>query len=164
MANEIKNSELHRIVLTAIIYNDQGQFLITKRSKKQKAFPGQWTVPGGGLEAEDYINIKPTTESGQWYYALENTLKREVKEEVNLEIGKPQYLLDLTFIRPDGIPVVVLSYYAPYESGEVALEKGELADTGYAWVSYEEAKDYDLIDGILEEIKMVDDILKKKTK
>ena len=164
MANEIKNSELHRIVLTAIIYNDKGQFLITKRSKKQKAFPGQWTVAGGGLEAEDYKDTKPTTSAGQWYYALENTLKREVKEEVNLEIGKPQYLLDLIFIRPDGIPVVVLSYYAPYESGEVALEEGELADTDFAWVTYEEAKDYDLIDGILEEIKMVDDILKKESK
>ena len=30
----------------------------------------------------------------------------------------------------------------------------------YAWVTYEEAREYDLIDGILAEIEMVDKILK----
>ena len=32
----------------------------------------------------------------------------------------------------------------------------------YKWVTVKEAENYDLIDGILEEIKMVDDILKDK--
>jgi len=153
---EIKDKELHRIALTAIIYNSDGKYLITQRNLEKKAFPGKWTVPGGGLETDDYINSKPTTLAGQWYNALENTLRREVREEVNLEISKPKYLLDLTFIRPDGIPVVVLSYYASYSSGEVKLDS-ESVD--YRWVTLAEAKNYDLIDGIWEEIEMVDKIL-----
>lgn len=155
---EIKDKELHRIAITGIIHKD-GKYLITKRSLDKKAFPGKWTVSGGGLEVDDYMNTPPTTAAGQWYHAVEKTLRREIKEEVNLEVEKPQYLLDLTFLRPDGVPVVVLSFYCAYKSGEVKLDKDSIE---YAWVTYEEAKKYDLIDGILEEIKMVDEILSGK--
>ena len=153
---EIQNRELHRITLTAIIQKD-GKFLITKRSLDRKAFSGKWTVPGGGLEVDDYINTPKKDSSPQWYFALTNTLKREVREEVNLEIKNIRYLLDLTFIRPDGIPVVVLSYYCDWQSGEVVLNDENI---DYKWVSFEEAKNYDLIEGILEEIEMVDRISK----
>lgn len=156
---KIKDKELHRIAITAIIYDKDGKFLITRRSLSKKAFPGKWTVPGGGLETDDYVNTLPSTKAGQWYYSVEKTLRREVKEEVNLDIGKPQYLLDLTFIRPGGIPVLVLSYYCPLVSGEVKLDEDNI---DYKWVTAKEAENYDLIDGILEEIKMVEDLLKNK--
>jgi 8-oxo-dGTP pyrophosphatase MutT (NUDIX family) len=156
---EIKDKELHRIALTAIIYNKEGKYLITRRALTRKAFPGKWTVPGGGLTVDDYMNSKPTNAAGQWYYSLTTTLKREVREEVGLEIGPAEYLLDITFIRSDGIPVLILSYHAPYVSGEV-IHDDETIDS--AWVTLEEAKKYDLIDGIIEEIEMVDKILKGK--
>lgn len=153
---EIQNRELHRVSLTAIIYKD-GKYLLIKRSLKKKAFPGKWAVPGGGLEVDDYINTPKTTKD-HWYFAVGNALRREIKEECNLEVGRVKYLLDITFIRPDGIPVIILSFYAPYRSGEVKLKKEE--NTDYAWASYEEAKNYDLAEGFLEEIEMVDKILK----
>lgn len=152
---EIQNKELHRITSTAIIYKD-GKYLILQRSKKKKVFPGQWTVPGGGLETDDYINTPKTTHD-HWYFAIEKSLRREIKEEANLEVGKIKYLLDITFIKPDGIPVIILSFYCNYKSGEVKLDEDAI---DYAWVTYEEAKKYDLIEGILEEIQMVDKILK----
>lgn len=99
-----------------------------------------------------------SAEYGQWYNAVEWVLRKEVREEVGLEIGKPNYLLDLIFIRPDGFPVVTLSFWTNYESGEVNLSK-DLSE--YVWVSVEEAKNYDLIDGILDELAEVDKILKK---
>ena len=157
---EIKDKELHRIVSTVIIYSPERKYLITKRAMNKKVFPGKWTVPGGGLNVDDYMHSPPTHGDGQWYHALERSLEREVAEEVNLKIGKAEYLLDLTFIRPDGIPVITLSYYAPYVSEEVKMTDNE--NTEFAWVTAEEAKKYDLIDGILEEIEMVDEILKKK--
>ncbi len=156
------NKELHRIALTAIIHkneDDKIKYLITKRSEDKKAFPGKWTVPGGGLETDDYINLKPTTDTGHWYNAIENALRREVLEEVNVKVGELSYLLDIAFIRPDDVPVVILSYYGPYESGEVELDEDSAE---YAWVTYEEAKGYDLIDGILGEIEMVEKELNKK--
>jgi NADH pyrophosphatase NudC (nudix superfamily) len=94
----------------------------------------------------------------QWYGALEAALRREIKEEVNVEVGKIQYLLDLTFISPDGTPVLVLSYYAPYVSGEVTLDEDAVE---YKWATLAELKELDLIAGISEEIEMVDALLRK---
>ncbi len=143
--------ELHRITSTAIIHKDK-KYLILKRAPNKKAFPNMWTVPGGGLETEDYINT-PKTTGDHWYGAIENSLRREIKEESNLEVGKLDFLLDITFIRPDGVPVIVLSYHAPFLSGEVILDEDSVE---YAWVTLEEARNYDLIEGIYEEIEMVD--------
>lgn len=151
------DKELHRIASTCIIHKD-GKFLLLQRSFDKKAFPGKWTVPGGGLSVDDYIDLPKTTIAGQWYFALENSLRREIKEEAGIEAGKINYLLDLTFIRPDNIPVLVLSFYASYRGGEVALNK---ESTNYVWATYEEAKNYDLIEGILDEIKMVEEKIKK---
>lgn len=152
---EIKNRELHRITSTAIIHKN-GKYLIAKRSLDKKAFPGKWAVPGGGLEVDDYINLPKTTHD-IWYFAIDKSLRREIKEEVGLEVEKLKYLLDMAFILPDGIPNIILSYYCNYKSGEVKLNE---ENTDYKWVTYDEAKDYDLVEGLLEEIEMVDKILK----
>lgn len=153
------HKELHRIVTTTIIYNE-GKYLITKRAPHKITHPGKWTVPGGGLEVNDYINTPPSTEGApQWYGALEKSLVREIKEEAGIEVGKPEFLVDLTFIRPDGIPVIVFSYFAEYLGGEVKMDEDTV---DFKWVTVEEAKDYDLIDGIWEEIRDVDEILSKR--
>lgn len=154
---ETQNKELHRVVSTAIIYRGE-KYLILKRSSDKKVFPEKWTVPGGGLEVNDYINT-PKTTSDSWYFAIEKSLRREIKEEAGLEVGKIKYLLDLVFIRPDNVSVITLSYYCDWKSGEVKLNE---ENTDYKWVTCEEAKNYDLIEGILEEIEMVEKILKEK--
>ena len=147
------DKELHRIVSTCIIYKN-GQYLLLQRSFEKKVFPGKWTVPGGGLTVDDYINL-PKTTSDHWYFAVENSLRREIKEEAGIEAGKISYLCDMTFIRPDNIPVVVLSFHAPYKSGDIKLDEESI---NYAWTTYEEAKEYDLIEGLIDEIKMVDEL------
>jgi 8-oxo-dGTP pyrophosphatase MutT (NUDIX family) len=155
---EPKYNDLHRVVGTVIIYSPDRTYLITKRSQKLKVFPGKWTVPGGGLEVSDYIHTKPGRDK-QWYGALELGLRREVKEEVNIEIGKLTFLLDVAFIRPDDIPVIVLSFYAPYVSGEVVLSA---EDTAFRWVKVGELSPYDFIADIADEIRMVDQILSRR--
>jgi 8-oxo-dGTP pyrophosphatase MutT (NUDIX family) len=155
---EDKAKLLHIVAVTAVIYKkDEGKFLITKRSPNEPRFPNRWTVPGGKLSRDDYENAPMSTEN-QWYHSLTNTLKREVKEETNLEIGKPEYLLDLTFIKMDQ-PVLVISFMAQYESGEVVID-AESSD--FAWITAEEVGNYDLIEGIDEEIKEVSQILKQR--
>ena len=145
----------HYIVVTGIIVKD-GKFLIAKRSPNEKAFPSQWTVPGGKLETKDYLH-RPKDTSAHWYNVFEHLLRREVKEEVGLDIKDIKYLTSLTFVRGDGIPTIVISLYADHHDGEVSLSD-ELVD--HAWVTLEEAKNYDLIEGIYEELEMLDKLLK----
>jgi 8-oxo-dGTP diphosphatase len=150
------DDKLHYVAVTGIIVKD-GKYLITKRSDKEKNFPGFWTVPGGRLEQEDYIN-EPKDTGDAWYNILEKVLAREIKEETGINIKNPSYLLSLAFVRPDNIPVTVNSFYCDYDSGEMNLSD-EIAD--YKWVSIKELKDYKLISGIREEIEMVDRAIKK---
>lgn len=152
---EIQNRELHRVVSTAIIHKD-GQYLILRRALNKKMFPGRWTLPGGGLTADDYINLPKDTPDA-WYYVLANSLKREIKEETDLDVDGLNYLLDLAFVRPDGIPVITLSWFGPWKSGKVRLNDENI---DYKWVTLAEAKNYDLIEGLLEEMAMADKILK----
>jgi len=161
---EIQNKELHRITTTTLVYKPDFTYLITKRAEHKKSHPRKWTVPGGGLSVDDYIDT-PQSEHGEnlWYNVLEKSLKREVREEVGLEIGKPELLVDLTFIRPDGIPVICFSCFALYIGGEVNIQNDE-DTTDFAWVTLEEAKQYDLIGGVWDEIRQVDEILKKRKK
>ena len=154
--NEL-DPRLHFVVATAIIVKD-GKFLIAKRAPHEKAFPDKWTVPGGKLVLYEYDHLPKTSLTHpQWYNVVDWVLRKEVKEEVGLDIHKPQYLCDLVFVRPDGYPVVTLSYWAQYKDGEVKLCR-DLSD--YTWVTLDKAKDYDLIEGIWDELKLVDGILR----
>lgn len=149
---------LHFVVVTGIVVKD-GKMLIMKRAEHEKAFPGRWTVPGGKVVRHEYETLPKTTEGyPQWYKVIEYVLRKEIKEEAGLEIDEPQYLTDLIFIRPDGFPVVTLSYWCKWKSGEVVVGK-DLVD--HAWVTPEEAKSYDLIEGIAEELEEVGELLKK---
>lgn len=147
---------LHEIVITAIIIKD-GKYLITKRCNTKKRFPGIWTVPGGRLETDDYINdVKETKD--YWYNVLEKCLAREVLEETGLIIENVKYITSLATIHTDGTPSIVISCAADYKSGEVRLQIGETIDA--KWVSLEQAKEYDLLDGIYDELAMTDNVMR----
>ncbi len=149
------DNKAHYVVVTGIVIKDN-KYLITKRSDKEKAFPGKWTVPGGKLEMEDYVNREKDT-NAHWYNVFEHLLRREVMEETNLDIKNIRYLTSLTFVRGDGIPTIIISLYADHHQGEVKLND-ESVD--HKWVTLEEAKQYDLIEGIYEELEMLDKSLK----
>ena len=142
----------HYVVVTGIVVNSEGKYLIAKRAEWEKAFPGKWTVPGGKLEVLDYVLKKKDT-GDYWYNVLENLLRREVKEEVGLDIKDINYLTSLTYVRDDEIPTLIISLYAKADGENVVLEDSL---TDYKWVSVEEAKECDLIEGIYEEIEMLD--------
>lgn len=158
----IPNQEMHRIVTTAIIFRPDGRMLITKRAPHKKVWPGLWTVPGGGLETDDYVHREPTHvgDTYQWYNPLRHSISREIFEETGLEINNPWLVCDLTFIRPDGVPVLVLSYAADLAQNKadpgVWHDVVTLDDdaTAFAWVNLDEAREYSLIAGIYHELEL----------
>lgn len=147
--------KLHYIVSTVIIIKD-GKYLIAKRSEKEKAFPGLWTVPGGKIRASDYTST-PKDTPDHWYNVLERLCQREVEEEVGLKIKNIRYLLSLSYIRSDDFPTIILSFYADCAGGKVKLSE-DLTD--YAWVKVAELKNYEFVPGLREEIEMVDRVVK----
>ncbi len=150
----MENQLLHEVVITAIIHKSD-EYLITKRTASKKRFPNMWTVPGGKLETDDYINLEKDTKH-YWYNVLEKVLKREVLEEVGLDIKNIEYVTSLATVHEDGAPSLVISCLAEYESGEVTLQEEECDE--FKWVNAKEAKEYDLIDGIFDEIIMADEL------
>lgn len=147
---------VHYVSVTGILVNSDGKFLIARRADWEKAFPGRWTVPGGKLEVLDYA-LKEKDTPHHWYNIFENLLKREVKEEVGLEIKNIDYVTSLVYVRSDGIPCLIVSLFADVVGEDVKLCN---ALTEFAWVDLEEAKNYDLIEGIYDELIILDRKLK----
>ncbi len=149
--DEIKN-KAHFIAVTGIIRKGD-KYLICKRSPNEKAFPNKWCVPGGKLEASDFVNTQKDTES-HWLDIFEKVLEREIQEETGLKIKNIDYVSNLGFIRPNGFSTIIISLNAEHAEGEVKLKEDEL--TEHKWVTLEEAKNYDLIANIYEQIEKVD--------
>ena len=149
----------HYIAVTGIIRNSEGKYLICKRGPNEKAFPNKWCVPGGKLEKGDFVN-QPKDTSDHWLNVFEKTLQREILEETGLKIKNMGYVSNLAFIRPNGFSTLIISLYAEHDEGDVKLATDELVD--YNWVTSKEAKNYDLIANIPEQIQKVDNMFNKK--
>jgi nucleoside triphosphatase len=60
-----------RVTVSGLIYNSEGEVLLCKMPENRGAYPGQWAIPGGGIDEGEMIR---------------ETLIREMKEEVGLEV------------------------------------------------------------------------------
>jgi 8-oxo-dGTP pyrophosphatase MutT (NUDIX family) len=151
----MEEKKLFKVVITAIVVKDD-KYLVMQRSPNEKKFPSRWTVPGGKLTTADYIHLLKDTPD-YWYNVLERTLRREVKEEANIDIKNIRYVTSLADAREGEDPSLVISCLADYVSGEVIMDESM---TDFRWVDLAEAKQIDLIEGIYEEIEIADRMLK----
>lgn len=128
--------------------------MILRRAMHEEKWPGRWTVPGGTLEPADYDTLTPNA-AGIYYNVLPHLVQREVREETGLEIMNIRFLLDLAYPKRAG-KALCLSFFADWKCGNLLPDK-EHDDA--AWVTIEQAKTYDLIEGIYEELLMVEDAI-----
>jgi len=126
------------VAISALIKNKKwDKFLIIKRSANEIAYPWKWAFPGGKLEPGESII---------------DTLKREVLEEVGLEIENfKEFIKDFTFMRKDWHNVVGLSFAVTALTYDVKLPK-DFED--FKWINVNELKDYDCISWMEEEVKI----------
>ena len=153
--DKAKQDKLFYFVANVVIYREEdARCLILKRDEREIAHPGRWAVPGGKLEWKDLPIDKPTRINGDvldFEYAVEDLLVRESKEEANVDIETAlHYINSVAFIRPDGIPVILVKFASRYLGGDVVPEKGGFTD--FAWVDVKEIKEYECIDGVPEEV------------
>jgi 8-oxo-dGTP diphosphatase len=121
----VNNNKLHIVAVVAVIRNNEGKYLVLKRSESEIAYPGQYTFPGGKVEGNDTV---------------EETLIREAEEEAGLVLKPGKVLLkDKSFVRPDGQTAKVFSYLCEVEPfDEIKISEDF---TNFKWVSYKELKD-----------------------
>lgn len=111
----------------------EGKLLIVKRSKNSR-YPNVWEIPGGRLLDNETI---------------ENGLKREVKEEVGLNVNVTFPLNVHHFKRSDNQEIHMISFLCDTtENSPVLSEEHE----DFSWVSLDEAKNK-LHDLYQEELK-----------
>lgn len=152
--DQAKQDKLFYFAPTVVVYRESdGKCLLLKRHEREVVGGGKWSVPGGKLERKDLPDQVNRN-------ALENLLIRETFEECGLElVPEFTYLRSLTFVRPDGIPVITLSFAAACKHDKVTLEPDSF--TEYAWVNVEEVKNYDCVGTIPDEITQAINTFKK---
>ncbi len=97
-------SNLFHVIVCAAIKNSKNQILLARR-KADKKLGGFWEFPGGKLESgEDLVTA----------------LKREIHEELKLEIKNEKLLHIKPFVYPHG-QVLILFYVCDLESGTPQL-------------------------------------------
>lgn len=103
----------HVVAVTAIVRKGN-KYLLAKRSFNDPQQGGKWSFPGGKVDAEIEEGI------------IEKTLKREIKEEVGIEIkDEVKLIYNNSFTRVSGHHVVMLVFMCDYESGEAQALEGQ---------------------------------------
>ena len=153
--DKAKQEKLFYFVANVVVYRESdGRCLILKRHEREITHPGKWCVPGGKLEWANLDDSQPHDmhdDVPAFENMAEDLLVREVGEEAGVEIMLPlRYLRSVAFVRPDGVPVMLIIFAVRYKSGKVKIEVDSFTDS--AWVNAEEVMGYDCIDGIKREI------------
>lgn len=124
----------HRVIVGAVIRSKKGEYLLCKMPKDRGVFPGQWALPGGGIDEGE---------------RMDRALIREVWEETGLKVidSEPIYFFDdeREKLYKDGTRekqyLIYLNFLCMVENGEVRLND-EFEE--YAWVKETRLDEYDL--------------------
>lgn len=124
-----------QVGVKAFLKNESGKYLFVKRSSvKYPGTKGSWDIVGG--------RIDPGT-------GLIENLKREVREETQLEISHPKLIFAQDIIPNPEKHIVRLTYIAKAE-GDPILDTSE--NTEFKWLSLEELKSHEDLDIYIKEI------------
>ncbi|AHG04506.1 NUDIX hydrolase [Halobacterium sp. DL1] len=102
-----------------------GEYLVIERSAEEEHAAGTVAFPGGKVEQTEGFD------------AIENTARREVREETGVEVGAVEYVSSNAFVADEGTQCLNVLTRCEYESGEPeARQPDEVADA--FWLPYEE--------------------------
>lgn len=135
-----KDITTHVVLVTAVIKKGN-TYLVAQRSKDDPQTPLVWFFPGGKVDLELGKSI------------VEKTLRREVMEEVGIEIKNIRLIENNGFIRVSGHHVIALTFLCDYLKGRARPLEGQ---EKVLWGTLEEIgklNDKDFFQNILKSIK-----------
>lgn len=133
--------------VSVIIFNSNNKILLCHRSLNEDVFPGLWGIPGGKIDNEDVT--------------LESGLKREVFEEVGIQINSISLISNNIRAKSSGQYVIFMIYRANLAKGKPQA----LEDTDeVSWFKFEDIKPSNLTPHTYEVIKKAFNELPSKLK
>lgn len=124
----------HKLAVKGIIRRGDGKILVVKRSPNDDHKPGVWETVGGGVEEGD---------------SPQDALKREIMEEVGLEVEISEPFNVFNFVKDNGDKKVGITFLCDYISGEIKLSE-EHSD--WQWIDPFDFKKFDSIQSLHNEI------------
>jgi 8-oxo-dGTP diphosphatase len=97
----------------AAVYRD-GEYLLARRAEKEGHAAGLWSLVGGKVEA--------VAEARD---VLESTVRREVREEVGVELGRTAYVESAAFVGDGGSHVVNVVFLCEHDEGVPEVREPE---------------------------------------
>ena len=120
--------DLYIVGVNNWIINSEGKFLVQRRSLTKKNNPGKWSSTNGLVQlGEDRFE----------------TVQRETKEELGIDIDKKQiYLIEENHIVGDHLMVDIFVTYADVKLSDIIIQESEVDKVCY--VTKEELLDLDV--------------------
>lgn len=140
--------QFFRVVAAAVIHDENGKFLLAQRDSKDNNQPNKWAIPAGHLDTGEHLNQMIQD-------ALEQNLKREVMEEIGVEIIVDKYIDSHIWVGDDYRKLTVV-FLCRIKSGEPkALDETQ----SVKWLRLDEISDLNLAPEILRLITRADRVL-----
>ncbi|MCR2823629.1 NUDIX hydrolase [Lederbergia panacisoli] len=124
------------------------KWLLILRSEKEEHAGGSLSLVGGKCEIE-----------GNSSDILERTLKREIFEEVGIEVTDLRYVNSSSFVTDSGLHVIDIVFICRHKSGEPFAKSSEEVDD-VIWMTTKEILSHDGLPAYLKEnIKLGEKLL-----
>lgn len=133
----MKDDRRFFIAVKGIIVFD-GKFLIVRRSENARAEIGYWELPGGRLEFGE---------------TTEDALRRELREEVGLEVEILRPMTTWSLIRENQAQTVGITFLCRYFGGEVTISHEH---DEFAWINSDEILGYNFFPNVAEDLRKMD--------
>lgn len=117
------------IVVVCGIIKKGNKFLLTQRAEPRR-YRGKWQFPGGGVEPQETIL---------------DGLRREMKEELGVEIKKPIFLGRVWEIFRDNSHLIFLCFCCQFKNNQQKIIINKEA-IDYGWFSYQQIKTLDFLE------------------
>ncbi len=127
---------LFKVVIATVIFNSDKMVLLAKRSMTEDVLPGYWGIPGGKVESRGNIQD-----------ILESEIKREVHEEIGINIKNLKYIE--SHLNESG--KLNICFVSEIDKGEPKL-LDETEEIG--WFTLKQAKEMKLTPHTLERLKL----------